>query len=38
MDLPMIPGTVLFTAVQVTISDLGVDIACTCLGPRVKYC
>ena len=34
MDLPMIPGTVLFTAAQVTISDLEVDVACTCLGSR----
>ncbi len=33
----MIPGTVLFTAAQVTISDLEVDVACTCLGQRVKY-
>jgi peptide/nickel transport system permease protein len=36
-DLPMIMGTVLFSAVLVTLSNLVVDIAYTWLDPRVKY-
>ena len=36
-DMPMIMGTVLFSAVLVTLSNLVVDVAYTWLDPRVKY-
>ena len=36
-DLPLIMGTVLFSAVLVTMSNLVVDVAYTWLDPRVKY-
>jgi peptide/nickel transport system permease protein len=37
LDLPMIMGTVQFTALIIVISNLCVDVAYTWLDPRVKY-
>jgi peptide/nickel transport system permease protein len=36
-DIPLIMGTVLFSAVLIVISNLLVDVAYTWLDPRVKY-